>query len=101
MKIIEIINSPRKGKRYRAVFDDAETIDFGLDNPQYGTYIDHGDKKKRFAYWARHIKGRGERELIDNLTRSPALLSMALLWGHSTDLKTNVKYLNDLWAKHY
>jgi len=100
MKIIEIIDSPRKHKRYRAIFDDGKKIDFGLDNPQNGTYIDHGDKQKRFAYWARHIKGRGERALIDNLIPSPALLSMALLWGHSTDLKTNVKYLNDLWAKH-
>ena len=99
MKIIEIIDSPRKGKRFRAIFDDGKKIDFGLKDPKNGTYIDHGDKQKRFAYWARHIKGRGERALIDNLIPSPALLSMAILWGKSTDLQTNVKYLNDLFEK--
>lgn len=99
MKIIEIIDSPRKGKKYRAIFDDGKKIDFGLKGSS--TYLDHHDKQKRFAYWARHIKGRGERALIDNLIPSPSLLSMGLLWGHSTDLQTNVKYLNDLWAKHY
>jgi hypothetical protein len=99
MKIIEIVESPRKGKRYRAIFDDGKKIDFGLKDPKDGTYLDHHDKQKRFAYWARHIKGKGERSLIDNLTRSPSLLSMALLWGKSTDLQKNIKYLNDLWEK--
>jgi hypothetical protein len=98
-KIINVLNSPRKGKRFRAIFEDGQKIDFGKLNPTYGTYIDHHDKKKRIAYWARHIKARGERELIDNMIASPALLSLALLWGKFPTLQENIDYLNNEWEK--
>jgi len=98
-KIIEIVNSPVKGKRFRAILEDGRHYDFGLKDPSEGTYIDHGDKKKRVAYWARHIKARGERALIDNLVPSAALFSMAILWGKSTDLQKNIDFLNNEWAR--
>lgn len=101
MKIIEIIKSPRKGKRYRAIFDDGNNIDFGLENPKYGTYLDHHDKTKRKAYWARHYGSDKERELLEWFIPSASTLSAFLLWGTTTDLKKNVEELNDIWAKHY
>ena len=101
MKIIEIIDSPRKGKRYRAVFNNGETIDFGLDNPQYGTYIDHHSKEKRKAYWARHYGSPNERELLHWIIPSASTLSAFLLWGSTTDLKKNVDELNSIWARGF
>ena len=47
-------NSDKKNKRFVAVFSDGTHTDFGLKGGQ--TYIDHGDKKKRTAYLARHRK---------------------------------------------
>ena len=99
VKIINVIDSPRKNKRFRAVLDNGKHYDFGLDTGS--TYIDHHDKKKRMAYWARHIKARGERALIDNLIPSPALFSLALLWGKFTNLQDNIDYLNSEWLRHY
>lgn len=96
MKIIEIINSPRKGKKYRAIFDDGMKIDFGLKGSS--TYLNNHDKIKRKAYWARHYGNETERELLHWIVRSPATLSAFILWGTTTDLKTNVDELNDIWA---
>ena len=96
MKIISVIDSPKKDKRFRAIIDNGKHYDFGLKNPVNGTYIDHGDKQLRTNYWKRHIKSRGERALIDNLVMSPALLSMAILWGKYTDMQKNIDYLNQI-----
>jgi hypothetical protein len=94
MKIIKLINSPRKEKRYRVFLDNGEHYDFGLKNPTYGTYIDHKDKVKREAYRARHMGNLSEKYLIENLIPSPSLYSYFLLWGDSTDLKKNIDNLN-------
>ena len=95
--IINITNSPKKHKRFRVFMDNGKHYDFGLDTGD--TYIDHGDKKKRFNYWARHMKNHIEQTLVDNLVPSPALFSATLLWGHSTNLNDNIKYLNNEWKK--
>ena len=92
VKIIEVIDSPRKGKRFRAILNDGKKIDFGLDTGS--TYIDHHDKQKRLAYIARHLGNLREKRLIDSLTPSPALFSMALLWGEHTNIDDNIKALN-------
>jgi hypothetical protein len=92
VKIIEVIDSPRKGKRFRAILNDGKKIDFGLDTGS--TYIDHHDKQKRLAYIARHLGNLREKRLIDSLTPSPALFSLALLWGQHTDIDDNIKALN-------
>jgi hypothetical protein len=97
--ITSIEKSPKQHKRFRVYMDNGKHYDFGLDTGQ--TYIDHGDKDKRFAYWSRHIKNHTEQRLIDNLVPSPALFSATLLWGHSTSLDKNIKYLNKQWKiKH-
>ena len=99
MKIIKLINSPRKEKRYRVFLDNGEHYDFGLKNPTYGTYIDHKDKVKRENYRARHKGNLSEKYLIENLIPSPALFSYWLLWGDSTLLEQNLKNLNKMFKK--
>ena len=94
MKIVEIVKSPLKHKRYRVILSNGRHYDFGLDIGS--TYLDHHDKDKRKAYWARHYTGK-EKKLIDNLTPSPALFSAYILWGNSTDLHTNIDNLNRIF----
>jgi hypothetical protein len=98
VKIIEVIDSPRKGKRFRAILNDGKKIDFGLDTGS--TYIDHHDKQKRLAYIARHLGNLSEKRLIDSLTPSPALFSMVLLWGKHTNIDDNIRYLNRMFKTH-
>jgi len=97
VKIIEVIDSPKKNKRFRVYMDDGKHYDFGLDTGS--TYIDHHDKQKRLAYIARHLGNLREKKLIDNLIPSPALFSMVLLWGKHTNIEDNIKYLNHLFKK--
>lgn len=92
MKIINITDSPKKSKRFRVYMDDGQHYDFGLDTGS--TYIDHRDKQKRLAYIARHLGNLSEKRLIDSLTPSPALFSLALLWGEHTNIEDNIKSLN-------
>ena len=43
-----------------------------------------------------------EQNLIENLIPSPSLFSAYILWGWSTDIKENIKYLNNLFlSKHH
>jgi hypothetical protein len=99
MKIISISASPKKNKRFRVYLDDNTHYDFGLKNPKYGTYIDHHDPQKRMNYISRHLANYNEKKLIDNLTPSPALFSMMLLWGESTDLYENIEILNEFLSE--
>jgi hypothetical protein len=93
--IIGLQKSPRKNKRFRAILDDNTFIDFGLLNGQ--TYIDHKNKLKRTNYIKRHLANKKENYLIKNLIPSPALFSLAILWGKFTDIKKNIKNLNLLF----
>ena len=91
--IIKIIESPKFMKKYRAIFDDGNYIDFGLKGSK--TFLDHHDEKKRENYLLRHLANKREKYLIDNLIPSPALLSAYLLWNKPT-LEEAVKHLNKL-----
>jgi hypothetical protein len=97
MKIINITDSPKKNKRFRVYMDDGKHYDFGLDTGS--TYIDHHDKQKRLNYINRHLGNMREKKLIDNLVPSPALFSMALLWGKYTNIDDNIKYLNRMFRE--
>jgi hypothetical protein len=97
MKIIKLINSPRKNKRFRVYLDNGEHYDFGLDTGS--TYIDHREKEKRENYRARHMGNDIEKHLIENLIPSPALFSYWLLWGDSVLLEQNFKNLNKMFKK--
>jgi len=69
--IINIESSDKPNKRYIIFMDNGKTYDFGLKDGS--TYIDHHDKKKRDAYWARHYANQTEKYLIDNIIQSTRL----------------------------
>jgi len=81
---MNIYDSDRAGKRFVAVFDDGDETYFGLDTGM--TYIDHGDKKMRKNYLARH-SGLNEKW---NDYKSAGALSKWILWGASTDIHKNI-----------
>ena len=91
MKVV-IKKSDKKGKRLMAIFDDKKKVHFGLENPKIGTYIDHGDKKIRAAYRARHKKDLDTKDF-----KRPGYLSYYILWGESESLKKNI----ELYKKKY
>ncbi len=91
--IQEVIISPLKTKKYRAIMSDGSKIDFGLKGSS--TFLDHHDKTKRHNYRVRHLANDREKYLIKNVIPSPALLSFYLLWN-TENLEHNVLYLNEL-----
>lgn len=97
-KILDIIQSPLKNKRYRIFLNDGTHYDFGLRGGS--TFIDHKDRLLKENYYLRHIAQPQEFYLINNLIPSPALFSMYLLWGKYPNLFKNIEYLDDLFAKH-
>jgi hypothetical protein len=107
MKIINVIKSPKKNKRFQAMVktDDYDVynqriykkIDFGdkLGN----TFIDHHNEQKKINYWKRHYNNPRERPFLEHLIMSPALLSGYLLWGESTDMRENIVILNNILSE--
>ena len=84
MKFVELIPSTRSDKKYMIKFQDPDkTIHFGSKNSE--TYLDHEDKIKRANYIARHSVRENWQEV------NAGSLSKFLLWGETTDLKTNLK----------
>ena len=83
-----VIKKPEK--RLMAIFSEKGKRDkithFGLKNPKKGTFIDHGDKKIRAAYRARHKKDLDTKDF----TR-PGYLSYFILWGETDSLKKNIE----------
>ena len=94
VQIVDIINSPRKNKRFRAFLDDNTKIDFGLLGAN--TYLDGESKLVRDNYRLRHYNSPREKEFIDNLIISASVLSYYLIWGPHRDINKNMKYLNKL-----
>ena len=70
--------SPNKSKRFYVVFE-GKKIHFGSKGGK--TFIDHGDEKKRKAWYARHSKIllKDGTRAMDN-KHSPAFWSARLLW---------------------
>ena len=91
--IQEVIISPLKTKKYRAIMSDGSKIDFGLKGSS--TFLDHHDKTNRHNYRVRHLANDREKYLIKNVIPSPALLSFYLLWN-TGNLEHNILYLNQL-----
>lgn len=89
---LTIKKSDKPGKRLMAIFSESgkkdKIVHFGLKNPKRGTYIDHGDKKLRAAYIARHEVN--EKKFYNDPKRA-ATLSRFILWGDSTSLKNNIE----------
>lgn len=78
-------------KRFTAIFrihkggKVIKITHFGQRNPKKGTYIDHGDKKLRSAYRARHKKDLDTKDY-----KRAGYLSYYLLWGDHTNLNKNI-----------
>ena len=83
MKFVELSPSTRSDKKYMIKFQDPDkTIHFGSKNSE--TYLDHEDTSKRANYIARHSVRENWQEV------NAGSLSKFLLWGETTDLKTNL-----------
>jgi hypothetical protein len=80
---MRLIVSPRKEKKWRAMFDDGTHTDFG--DATMEDYTQTGDKKRREAYRSRHKK-----DLDTNDPQRAGYLSYYLLWGESRSLSKNL-----------
>lgn len=96
MKIINLIPSTRKHKRFEVILSNNKSYHFGLDTAK--TYIDGASKQKRDSFLARHLNNPLEKKLIYNLIPSPALFATALLWN-TPSLEDNINILNNLLEK--
>ena len=92
MKILKVLKSDRKDKKYKAILDNGKEIHFGLKGSE--TYISGAAKQKRDNYLKRHLGNPLEKNLIQNNVMSPALLSAKLLWN-TPSLEKNLKLLNE------
>lgn len=92
MKLLKIIESPKEGKEYRAVFQTdsgrMKHTDFG--DPNLQQYTEHGDKERRERYRARHAK-----DLETNDPTRAGFLSRFILWGSSKSMKKNIETYKD------
>lgn len=82
MKLVKIVKSPRKEKKYRAYFSDGTHTDFGAKGYQNygGTGAErHLDENRKKRYIQRHSK----RENWNN-PKSPGALSRWVLWNKKT-----------------
>ena len=83
MKFISLEKSNKPDKKLVIKFSEPNTtIHFGSKNSS--TYLDHHDKHKRSNYLKRHIVNENWDQV------NAGSLSAFILWGHSTDLKTNL-----------
>ena len=96
-QFIKLDISDQPLKKYVFIYKDGDKIkkiNFGSKGSK--TYLDHKDKTKRENYLKRHKAGRENWKKIN-----PGSLSAFILWGDSTDLKTNLyNYLNDFSILH-
>ena len=90
--IKEVKSSPRKDKRYLAIFTNGQKTHFGQEGSK--TYLDQKDKAKRGAYRKRHAK-----DLNTNNPYRAGYLSYYLLWGEETNLKDAITAYNTRFLK--
>ena len=68
-----------KGKRYYVIYN-GKKINFGSATGK--TFIDHRDKQKRKAWFARHSKIKNKQgQYVISLKTSPSYWSANLLWS--------------------
>jgi len=86
MKLIDIIISKNKNKKYTAIFsidEKIKKISFGAKG--YEDYTTHKNKKRRHNYRQRHSKDK------INSPMTAGSLSWYILWGDSTSMNKNIK----------
>jgi hypothetical protein len=86
IKLVKVINSPKPGKKLRAVFQRENGRVFNRDFGQAPAddYTKTGDKEQRSRYKNRHAK-----DLKGDPTRA-GYLSYYILWGESTSVSANI-----------
>lgn len=88
VKLLEVKESTNKNKKLMAVYDDGKKIHFGT-NSNF-VYNKSKTEKDRENYIKRHSANPLEKEALTK-PRTPATLSMALLWGKSRSLTANIR----------
>lgn len=88
MKLISIKKSKLPKFKYTATFrkDDGKTKTTNFGAVGYDDYTIHKDKDRRQRYLTRHKK-----DLKTGDPTRAGFLSYYILWGDSTDLKTNIE----------
>ena len=99
IKIIKIESSKNKNKRFKITMNNNKTYNFGLLNGS--TYIDHNNKLKKDNYIKRHYNNPLEKSIITNMTISPSLFSLFILWGPYNNINKNIKHFNNIINKHH
>ena len=83
MRFISLKKSNKPNKKLVIQFSEPElTIHFGSKNSS--TFLDHQDKTKRSNYLKRHMVNEDWEHV------NAGSLSAYLLWGPTTDIKTNL-----------
>lgn len=77
LKLIKIVKSPKKEKKYRAYFSNGKHTDFGAAN--YSDFTKHKDPARK----ERYIKRHRSRENWKDPTTAGAL-SLYILWNKPT-----------------
>ena len=96
MKLLRVVPSPLKTKKWRAEFENNGTKyhrDFGAKGYIDYTLIEDPEvaKETRVRYWKRHGKEMGASP------DSPGMLSLFILWGWSQDMKHNIAKYKKLY----
>ena len=84
---MQIVKSPKPGKKWRAVFNDGTHTDFGAAGMD--DYTLTGDVAQRQRYRSRHRK-----DLETHDPKRPGYLSYYILWGDSTSMEQNRRAYN-------
>lgn len=84
---MQIVKSPKPGKKWRAVFNDGTHTDFG--SAGMDDYTLTGDVSQRQRYRARHRK-----DLETHDPKRAGYLSWYILWGDSTSMEQNRRAYN-------
>jgi hypothetical protein len=83
MRLVSVIPSIRKDKKYTAIFDDGTKTHFGAKG--YTDYTIGATDEQRRLYRERH-----KNDLETRDPRRPGFLSYYILWGNSKNLRENV-----------
>ena len=82
LRLVKLIKSPKKDKKYRAIFNDGSHTDFGARG--YSDYTIHKDYNRMKRYDSRHKS----RENWNNM-KSRGALSKWILWNKPS-LKSSI-----------
>lgn len=87
-RLLRIVPSANRLKKYDAIFDDGKVVSFGgrrENGVPYDDYLTTGNRMKRESYIARH---RVNEDWTDPY--SAGTLSRYILWGDSRALSRNI-----------